>query len=388
MLAEPQCVKGCFGFYDSFKQSGSVFSPELQLTSNTSEEALILRLLLGTVYVCDINQDKTIIRQSTNYARLPREENVNYYLVNTVSSHYSRISGYLTEISQITSENPELFLKRDLKALQKLKTSVLSHACITDRHEVERANFTKNLFDLLNIDDASISFKEFVRYCDSYLKRSATNKSVYQPLLFELCSFFLKESVSPVAGFAHLYRSFELIAYNFPLIFASKSKNVKGTYKTFQSFFEKGADEIRFLDRFIEILFRDEPDVLDTDFNFLISSDTGILTIDKDLKRAISQRKEKKEIDGEIKTVHVDRLLIINQTDAEIEYKVQFRDIVHVFSCLRNRYFHMRHGDGQHNIEPSDYAIDNVFRAINPIFVNWITSIYIAIFKHSLIQSI
>ncbi len=55
-----------------------------------------------------------------------------------------------------------------------------------------------------------------------------------------------------------------------------------------------------------------------------------------------------------------------------------------VFIELRNRYFHMLLGQGKDNFFNIKYNKNELFRGLNPIFANWIITIYIKIIQHGL----
>ena len=66
---------------------------------------------------------------------------------------------------------------------------------------------------------------------NKYLKMNRKNHNVHEQLLSELTSAIIWSKKSPVESFVNIYRAVEFMSYSFPLIFASISKDYKGSYE-------------------------------------------------------------------------------------------------------------------------------------------------------------
>ena len=69
-----------------------------------------------------------------------------------------------------------------------------------------------------------------------YLNLNRRNHGTHDLLVSELSCYFTTCDMSPIAAFNHLYRCFEFISYSFPMIYASKSNDYRGTFKELQTF--------------------------------------------------------------------------------------------------------------------------------------------------------
>ena len=56
--------------------------------------------------------------------------------------------------------------------------------------------------------------------------------------------------------------------------------------------------------------------------------------------------------------------------------KIRFANIIDLIVILRNRYFHMLLGKGTDNFYDIQYDKRELFYAMNPVFMNWLTLVY------------
>jgi hypothetical protein len=90
---------------------------------------------------------------------------------------------------------------------------------------------------------------------DRYFARNRQNTSLFSSILFEISNFvFQRECGAHIAAFVHLYRCYEYIAYSFPMLYAAKSTNYKGSYNALKNFFGNSESELKFFKNFQETL--------------------------------------------------------------------------------------------------------------------------------------
>ena len=232
-------------------------------------------------------------------------------------------------------------------------------------------NFTRLPADFQNID----SYEEFNEVfntdlldevcgniCNRFMIHDRKNNFVYEHILNELSQYFVVNSVSSCEGFVHLYRVLEFMSYSFPLIYASKSKDYRGTYDSLKKLMngEKGG-ELKFFNKFLQELFRND---IAYQFEYEVYIDSDNIT---------ELTKEFQEI------FKVDIFTFEGNT-----LMFKFKNIMELFLEIRNRYFHMLLGQGRNNFLNLDYDKNDLFNSLNPIFVNWLVIIFVKIIQHSL----
>ena len=70
---------------------------------------------------------------------------------------------------------------------------------------------------------------------------------------------------------------------------------------------------------------------------------------------------------------------VINNTSYTFDgntMKIRFANIIDLIVILRNRYFHMLLGKGTDNFYDIQYDKRELFYAMNPVFMNWLTLVY------------
>jgi hypothetical protein len=60
------------------------------------------------------------------------------------------------------------------------------------------------------------------------------------------------------------------------------------------------------------------------------------------------------------------------------------KKIRNLFITIRNRYFHMLVGQGQHNFYNTGYDINKLFEALNPAFLSWLIMVFTTIEQHGI----
>ena len=92
---------------------------------------------------------------------------------------------------------------------------------------------------------------------DKYLNSNRRNFFVHSEVLSELTSAIIWMKSSPIESFVHIYRALEFMSYSFPLIYASKSMDYRGSYGNLKKFMSGDSDgELKFFKIFLKELFK------------------------------------------------------------------------------------------------------------------------------------
>ena len=222
--------------------------------------------------------------------------------------------------------------------------------------------------DIFSNSDSKIDIIKRKDDIDNYFTLNRRNHDVYEKVLFEISNFYTNQQESPITAFAHLYRCLEYMAYSFPMLYAAKSKNYKGSFQDLKKFFTgDNAGELKFFQKFIKVLFEDEATTLSYKFeNTLCLSDP----LDN-LKR--------------------DCNLVYMKVPYAIEngiLEVLFDNVLDFFITTRNRFFHMLIGQGQENFSSNDYDIGEYFFSINCCMLNWLSTIILKISVYGFYSSL
>lgn len=209
--------------------------------------------------------------------------------------------------------------------------------------------------DMFSNSDNQIDIVENKRDIDNYFNQNRRNHNVHEKVLFEISNYFVNQKQSPITAFAHLYRCLEYMAYSFPMLYAAKSKNYKGSFNDLKKFFSgEAAGELRFFQKFLKVLFDDEETTLSYKFEINLSLSDSL----DNLKR--------------------DCAIIYTSVPYVIEngiLEIKFENVLNFFITTRNRFFHMLIGKGQENFSSIDYDIGEYFQSINPCMLNWLSII-------------
>lgn len=190
---------------------------------------------------------------------------------------------------------------------------------------------------------------------EKYFQQNRKNHDIHEKVLFEISNYFSSQEYSPIEAFTHLYRCLEFVAYSFPMIYAGKSKNYKGTFSALKKFFSGDpAGELKFFCNFLDTLYDDEKTVLDYKFEIDLKMSYPITALEKELH--LIYKRETYEIESEV-------------------LSLKFKDMADFFVTTRNRFFHMLVGQGQGNFCSNEYDIGEYFDSINPHILNWLSMI-------------
>lgn len=198
--------------------------------------------------------------------------------------------------------------------------------------------------------------------CNRFMLYDRTNNFIYEHILNELTQFFVTNQLSPCEGFVHLYRTLEFMSYSFPLIYAAKSRSYRGTYDSLKKFLNgDSGGELKFFELFLNEIFHDDI-AYQYEFEVYIDSDN--------IEELKSEFQEIFKID--FFTFEGDTLIF------------KFKKVIELFIKIRNRYFHMLLGQGRNNFLNMEYNKNDLFRSLNPIFVNWLVIIFVKIIQHGI----
>lgn len=189
---------------------------------------------------------------------------------------------------------------------------------------------------------------------DKYLISNRRNYFIHEQLLSELTGAIIWLDNSPIESFVHIYRALEFLSYSFPLIYASKSMDYRGSYEKLKQFMSGDSEgELKFFKIFLKELFKD---------NILFEYEFDIFFMN-----------------GDENLIEMELGRIINNAYYTFEgntMKIRFINVADLLITLRNRYFHMLIGKGTENFYDVRYDKREIFQAMNPIFINWLTIIY------------
>lgn len=283
---------GIYEYQERFSDTKQDKLPLSMQLPTASNEALLLRLLLGQIYLKK-DTGRHLIKSRTNYMLLPytQTKSVTYKAINDVFSN----------------------------------------------------------------SDSPIDVIENKEIIDNYFNQNRKNHSIHEKVLFEISNYFSNQPQSPITAFTHLYRCLEFMAYSFPMIYAAKSRNYKGTFSDLKKFFSGDAvGELGFFHKFLNTLFEDETTTLEYEFEISLEMSHPLTFLERDCKSIY--RKFPYEIESGI--LHL-----------------KFRDMLAFFVTTRNRFFHMLVGQGQENFASIEYDISEYFNSVNPYVLNWLSII-------------
>lgn len=287
----------------------------------------------------------------------------------------SRSHSALSPILHVKAkQSSEVLLLRLLSGTLDLKNNTTG-LLINQRNNYTYFDFKRNsrisasvILDVFAADKISSS-KVFNYYKECF---KFGNRSLFKNLLLELSNYFYQtRKKSHATAFLHLYRSFELISYCFPLFYASKSTSYEKTFTTLKEYFVKADGERPFFKKFVhEHLFK------------------GDLRLDQTLPIKITAPKI------ELQQQYFDALKRLCESNPNIDIKsatpnteivISRRGLTSLIIDLRNRYFHLLTGDFNNNFSSGELAeIDQYFILVNDTILNWLSVIYFQILRKTI----
>lgn len=209
----------------------------------------------------------------------------------------------------------------------------------------------------------SIAFDEFLSTysvgCNSKKFIQITrpdNRIFYRDLLSEFSNFFIQtKNECHTAAFIFLYRTLERISYSIPLLYCSTQSDYINTFKELKSLLNPEIDgELGLFKRFLN------------EGKFI---DAIKLDITYTINFFSLQGYQGKFFD--LTTKRYTKLFSKDSTLSQIE--ITFREVPELLKTLRNRFFHLRTGDGKSNIGMDEiFDSDEYFACLNPIFCSFL----------------
>lgn len=194
---------------------------------------------------------------------------------------------------------------------------------------------------------------------DRYLQRSRAQQNYYRELTLEVLHYAHRSKRGQhTVAFLHLYRFLERVSYVFPITYALKSEDFKGTYDSFRAYIAgEKSGELKFFQKFQTV------------------------AIEKDVREA-SMRFDFQSLpfDGEksgyalVKKFSSDICFMSENINRDIT--IQSQGVVELAINLRNRFFHASSGHTE-NVSLVELADpDGFFARINENFLNWLAIVY------------
>ncbi|MBU2647851.1 hypothetical protein KKI24_24295 [bacterium] len=270
-----------------------------------------------------------------------------------------------------------LFLERTHKSSLGI-FRILSGTCkVLDEFSNKNYVLRTNYFQLPFLNNRTIKqqiisdlFPEEVKIFDvaNYFSEFHRNRDFYDPIEIEVINCVLARLNNRyLESFLFLYRILEGVSYSIPLIYTSRSKDFKKTFRSLQKYVGKsGADsEIKFFRTFINEVFNLEP----------------FYSTSIDIKFDVLEFEELRSKYFKIYKDKIDDKYIENEIEDE-ELNVSFIGFFDFLIELRNRYFHFLQGTWQNNLATSDIIYpDQFFKPIIDLGINWIAVIWFEVLK-------
>lgn len=213
----------------------------------------------------------------------------------------------------------------------------------------------KAIGDIFSSGNSQVSIIRNKRAIDAYFTKNRRNHGVHEKVLFEISNYFVHQKHAPITAFTHLYRSLEYMAYSFPMLYAAKSKDYKGTFSDLKKFFSGDvAGELKFFRKFLQVLFEDEETTLKYEFEINLLLSRPLESLKRDCTTIYSTF-----------PYYIENGIL----------RIKFENVLDFFITTRNRFFHMLVGQGQENFGSIDYDIGEYFNSLNPYVLNWMSII-------------
>ena len=295
---------GVFSYIDGNQEIAAEFQSidGLALSNGCNSFTVLFRLLLGTVRISCPNYDNVF--QSKNLLKLGMPEN------NTEGVYTTLISSFGFEDAS--------------------GNTVLDYCKIHDTFKSPMAN--------------------------------VNSSRIFTQMLHEFSMYFVTEEISSIAAFSFLYRSLESIAYCFPLLYVSNSKDFFGTFETIKGFFnnsQKG--ELKFFRSFIEKIMYDDSNInASVDIEYEPQTPPALITCLETLQKQ----------DLKATTVSVDQ--------SNFRISMRYKDIISYAIVVRNHFFHALQTE-RDNFRSNQFDPTDIFSKINKPLANVIAYIFLKI---------
>jgi len=192
--------------------------------------------------------------------------------------------------------------------------------------------------DFLSNFSVGLNENAFIR------KTTSLNRNFYQDVLIEFSHYFIQTHRDcHTTAFAHLYRLLERMAFSAPLLYCRTSSEYYGTFDELKTLFAgiDKAGELGFLKKFLNQGRLIDPVLLDFTYRLDFSGYTDKTLHWQSLSKLSSN--------------------FVTKDLATHQFEIKFREMCSLTTTIRNRFFHLRTGDGQNNISIRDLGDPNDF---------------------------
>lgn len=238
---------------------------------------------------------------------------------------------------------------------------------LADNYEYNSGlSFEVNLSEILSEEIDTGDLKEFFFQRKYNLK----NKDFFERLECEFCNFLIYDSKgSYTTAFTFLYRILELISFSFPLIYASKTYDFKGTYSKLKEIFEANAGsskgELGFFKSAIKVMF----------------SDSAFMETSVDILLDDERFENNERFYKVIKSVVTGSVVFHANTVENAKISISFGEVASFIIIIRNKFFHL-FNRGDKNLDSIDIMDpDYFFSKMNRPLFSWICVVYVEIIR-------
>lgn len=220
---------------------------------------------------------------------------------------------------------------RGSRVRQNINYSVLPQTIQTKRG---REAFT----DFLTNFSVGFNEKEFIK------KTTSLNRNFYLDVLIEFSHYFIQTHRNcHTVAFAHLYRLLERMAFSAPLLYCRASTDYYGTFDELKTLFTgiDKAGELGFLKKFLNQGKLIDTELLDFTYRLDFSAHVDKIQHRDSLSRHFND--------------------FVTKDPANHQFEIKFREMSSLTTTIRNRFFHLRTGDGRNNISIQSLGDPNDF---------------------------
>lgn len=211
-------------------------------------------------------------------------------------------------------------------------------------------------------------------YDQELKKRNGINRKFYNDILDEITiSVISLRSERYVDAFLHLYRSYERLAYAFPMIYAAKSPDYLASFESLKKWLsnanpDQPSGELTFLKRFLSTY---EGDEQNQTIDFDITGPTAA-------REVIFETITKRLLGWSTPSEY------LGDTTLPDKVSVPFVKIHEVLLNARNRYFHQSSGRADNLGQAHVVDADLFFSILTPPLLSYIAQLFHDVFVHNL----
>lgn len=226
----------------------------------------------------------------------------------------------------------------------------------------QKINYSTIPSSIQILKQGTASFKKFASdynvslLPDEFIKNNLpNNREFFRDILAEFSHYFIQtNSKSHLSAFVFIYRLLERMSYSFPLLYCKKEIDFFGTFQDLKNLFNlDSSGEHALFKKFLNQGKFIDKTILDTtyiiDFSTHSNRDIYFKTMVKLFKS-------------------------FESTDpSTYQLSIKFREIPNLLIIIRNRFFHLRTGDGKNNIAIKNFGDpDDFFLELNKTFCSFL----------------